>query len=125
MLEEQARFPRLRWDIGEGVGYTPQHPDLREIWIRSSLTAFPDLEYVAAHEVRHVWQKLTHAPVFEDPCRAEGDAYPYGYEVLKRMLQAQGRLNTRVCEKMDQTRDNAERAFRAKWPEGVFETLRM
>jgi hypothetical protein len=88
------------------------------------------LEYVAAHEVRHVWQKSNRKAVFEDECRAEGDAYPYGYEVLKngyevlkKMLKAQGRLTTEVRANIDQMRAKAEKVFLAERPEGVFRTL--
>jgi len=122
-LEESHRsaFTRLPEPVREG--YTPCHPDLHEIWIRSDLTASPDLEYVVAHELRHVWQKLHLPEVFRCDCRAEGDAYPYGYEVLKRYLESQGRLTSAIRRDIDDKRAAAEKEFRAAWPDASFEII--
>jgi hypothetical protein len=118
VLEEQhPAFTRLRGDIR--AGYTPCRPDLHEIWIRNDLTAFPALEYVVAHEVRHLWQKLFSTD-FRDVCQAEGDAYPYGYDVLRRYLDSQGRLTTELGEEIDSNRANAAGQFRTVWPNGSF-----
>ena len=106
-----------------GGGYTPKNPRLHEIWIRSDLTAFPDSEYVVAHELRHAWQKKYCRDIFEDPCRAEGDAYPYGYEVLKRYLESNGRLSTELREEIDEKRARARLVYRDRWPAGSFEVI--
>jgi len=78
------RLPVKSLDKEIKGGYTPL--DLNEIWIQRDLD-FPTLEFVAAHEVRHTWQKARHPDVFDDYCRAECDAYAYAYEALERYLE--------------------------------------
>jgi hypothetical protein len=91
--------------------------------IRSDLTARPALEYAVAHELRHVWQKKHCRDVFQDECRAEGDAYPYGYEVLKRYLESRGGLSTELREEIDEKRARAGAVYRDRWPAGTFEAV--
>jgi hypothetical protein len=109
-LEETAAFPRLPKDI-QG-GYTPLNRSLYEIWIRADLEAWPDLEYVVAHELRHVWQNLTRRAVSRNECERDGDAYPYGYAILKQLLSTQGRLTAEVSADIDRKCEQA----RAKYP---------
>ncbi len=116
-----AVFTRLQRDIREG--YTPCCPSLHEIWIRADLKAWPALEYVVAHELRHAWQKLTLPGVFRDTCKAEGDAYPYGYAILKQWLRAQGRLTAEACRLIDQKCEKAEALFLTECPGTPFGVL--
>lgn len=71
--ESHANFARCRMDIEEG--FTPGSYGLHEIWIRSNLDSWPNLENVIAHELRHAWQKLYTKEVFKEWCRSEADAY--------------------------------------------------
>jgi hypothetical protein len=119
--EELDAVVRLQNDTPGGV--TPSNYSLREIWIRSDLTARPALEYAVAHELRHVWQKKHCRDVFQDECRAEGDAYPYGYEVLKRYLELRGGLSTELREEIDEKRARAGAVYRDRWPVGTFEAI--
>jgi hypothetical protein len=102
-------------------GYTPRaFPN--EIWLRNDLSA-PYLEYAVAHEIRHVWQKSKDMSIFDDPCRAEGDAYPFGYEVLKRFLASKGELTPEFKAEIDKKDDEARATFQARWPSGVYEII--
>jgi hypothetical protein len=123
MLEERdPDFTRYRSDILEGC--TPLRPDLHEVWIRSELNNWPDLECVVLHELRYAWQKLhLYEEIFRDECRAEGDAYPYGYEALIRFLESQRKLTTEVRDQIDAIRRRKEVNFRTRWPHGRFEIL--
>jgi hypothetical protein len=67
--EVHPEFARTRDDILGG--YTPHAKQLRQIWLRRELD-LRALEFVAAHETRHVWQKEKDMTIFEDECRAEG-----------------------------------------------------
>lgn len=119
--EELDPVVRLREDARGG--YTPKNPQLHEIWIRSDLAACPDLEYVVAHELRHVAQKEHFLDVFKVECRAEGDACPYGYEVLKRYLESKGSLTPELREQIDRQRTATQSWFQTRWPVGVFQII--
>jgi hypothetical protein len=119
--ERHQKFAR----VGNRIpgGYAPWPEELREVWLRSDLSAFPALEYVAAHEVRHVWQKATDITIFRDECRAEGDAYPYGYDVLKRYLAARARLTPEIERDIEMKRESARSEYSRLWPNGRFGAL--
>lgn len=115
-------YTRLRSDICGG--FTPDHPFLRnEIWIRSDRSEWPNLEYAVAHELRHVWQDLNQAGLREDRCRAECDAYPYGYEVLIRYLKARAKLTPAVLKQIEDLRANARDVWRSNCPDTPFEVI--
>lgn len=116
--ERKASFPRLREDIKGG--YTPGCPRLHEIWIRADLKDYPALEYVVAHELRHVWQKLTRPDIFRSNCEAEGDAYPYGYSILKQSLKTHRTLTAELCSEIDQMCANTKAVFLATCPDTPF-----
>jgi hypothetical protein len=103
-------------------GYTPRWPQLRQIWLRRELDSRA-LEFAAAHETRHIWQKDRDMAIFSDECRAEGDAYPYGYDVLKRYLAARGRLTPESEAEIDGKRNEARSAFVRLWPNGEFQSV--
>jgi hypothetical protein len=84
---------------------------------------FRTLEFAAAHETRHVWQKETDMTLFEDECRAECDAYPYGYEVLKRYLASRGHLNPEVEAEIDGKIEEKRSALTLRWPNCRFEAI--
>lgn len=116
-------YARLRSDICGG--FTPDHPLLRnEIWIRSDLSKWPNLEYAVAHELRHVWQDLNQAGLREDEGRAECDAYPYGYEVLFRYLEARAKLTPAVLKQIEDERENARDVCQREYPDTPFEVIR-
>ena len=120
--EELDPVVRLRKDITGGC--TPSNWALHEIWILGDLKAFPDLEYAVAHELRHAAQKKNCPDVFKDECRAEGDAYPYGYEALERYLDSRGSLTTELRKEIDKKRTMAQAVFRYGCPDGVFEIIK-
>ena len=120
-LRADAEFARVRVRIPEG--YTPRPKKPHEVWILSEVSRFPALEFVAVHEVRHVWQKAKDITVFGDECRAEGDAYPYSYGALRRYLMAKGRLTQELELEIATRRESACRAFAQAWPNGKFATL--
>ena len=103
-------------------GYTPGWPELRQIWIcrELNLTA---LEFAVAHETRHIWQKDKDMPLFEDECRSEGDAYPYGYDVMKLFLAANNCLAPELEAEIDRKREQARSVFTCRWPDGRFEAI--
>ena len=76
-----------------------------------------------AHETRHAWQKLWIPEVFNDECRAEGDAYPYAYAVLKRYLGARDELTDVVREDINKMRTEAEKRLSAGCPGTRFEII--
>jgi hypothetical protein len=117
--ERHPRYTRVRPDIQEG--YTPEH--LTQIWIRSYLSACPNLEFVTAHETRHIWQKVKDIKIFSDEGTAEGDAYPYAYDVLKRYLAGKGRLTVEVESDIDNKRKSTRSKFLQCWPNGRFEVI--
>jgi hypothetical protein len=119
--ESHPEFARVPYRIRNG--YTPWPKELRQVWIRRELSAFPDLEYVAAHETRHVWQKVRDINIFCDECRAEGDAYPYAYDVLKRYLAGKGCLTPDIEADLETKRESARSEFSRCWPSGRFEVL--
>ena len=119
--ESHCEFARVPDDIRGG--YTPWPEKLRQVWIRSDLAASPDLECVAAHETRHIWQKSKDINVFCDTCRAEGDAYPYAYDVLKRYLAGKGCLTPEIEADIERKRESARSEFFRCWPSGRFEAL--
>jgi len=121
VLEERKDFPRLRRDIRGG--YTPCCPNLNEIWLRADLQKSPDLEFVVAHELRHAWQKLTCPDVFDKDCEAEGDAYPYGYAVLKQWLTNQGTLTPAVSANIDRMCAEKKVDFLKECPHVPFRAL--
>ncbi len=118
--ETHPRFARIRVDILGG--YTPEHLD-NQIWIRNNVSRVPNLEFVAAHETRHVWQKATYAYIFGDECRAEGDAHPYAFDVLKRLVN-QGFLSRELETEIDTTMESKRCEFLTRWPDGCFEILK-
>jgi hypothetical protein len=63
--ETHPSYTRTKIDIRQG--YTPEHG--RQVWVRSDLSAYPDLEYVVAHEIRHIWQKVNDLKIFHDECK--------------------------------------------------------
>ncbi len=119
--ECHAEFARVRAHISGG--YTPSPKYFREVWILSEMSGFPALEFVAVHEVRHVWQKQRDITVFNDVCRAEGDAYPYSYDALRRYLMAKGLLTQELELEIAKLRESARCAFAQAWPNGKFATL--
>ncbi|MCX6631415.1 MAG: hypothetical protein NTW28_27700 [Candidatus Solibacter sp.] len=119
--ECHAEFARVRVRIP--AGYTPWPEKLREVWILSEVSRFPALEFVAVHEVRHVWQKAKDISLFGDVCRAEGDAYPYSYGALRRYLMAKGHLTQELELEIATLRESACRAYAQAWPNGKFATL--
>ena len=116
--EELDLVVRLQGDTAGG--FTPWNFALNEIWILSNLKDIPDLEYTVAHELRHMWQKKNCQEVFKDPCQAEGDAYPYAYDALKRYLEATGRLTAERRKQIDEKRTSAQDEFRKACPDAVF-----
>lgn len=119
--EELDAIVRVPIDVQNGTGVTPQNLD--EIWIPSDLTAHPNLEYVVAHELRHVAQKKHCPDVFADRCRAEGDAYPYGYEVLKQYFAAAGRLTDELRQELDRQETETQKWFPTSYPHGEYKTV--
>jgi hypothetical protein len=116
---EFARIPD-RDDIHGG--YTPAWPQIRQVWLRREL-GFWALEFAAAHETRHIFQKDKDISIFNDECQAEGDAYPYGYDVLKRYFAGKGRLTPEIEAEIDGKREQARSVFLERWPKGRFEAL--
>lgn len=95
-------------------GFTPDG-QTKEIWIRNDLTDFPALEFITAHETRHIWQNQPqNRSRYVDLCVAEGDAYPFGYAAVKRHLTAT--INERI--------ESARAAFLQEWPAGGSNWLR-
>jgi hypothetical protein len=108
---------RYAKDITEG--YTPPGPP-NEIWIRSGLSDLPKLEFIAAHETRHIWQKRpANGGKYDDECTAEGDAYPYGYAILTKYLTATRQLTPRIAAEVNEKRDSRRSAFLQEWPEAA------
>lgn len=120
--ESHPEFARVTRDIREG--YVPGPEELRQVWIRSDLSTSPNLEYVAAHETRHIWQKERYRGIFGVECRAEGDAYPYAYDILKRYLAVKGHLTPEIEADIETKRRSARSVFLQRWPNGRFEALR-
>lgn len=108
-------------DIREG--YTPGSPDLDEVWFRSDLSARPNLEFVVAHELRHAWQKIFCREVFDDESRAEGDAYPYGYQTLIHYLESRQQITPTLRSEIESMQSARRSQFFGKWPNGRFEIL--
>ncbi len=119
--EELDSVVRLREDTAGGLA--PKNCQLHEIWIRSDVTGCPNLEYVTAHELRHAAQKKHCREVFDDEPRAEGDAYPYGYEVLKRYFASAGRLNDELRQEIDRHETETQKWFLTRYPDGVYKTI--
>jgi hypothetical protein len=117
--EINSTFARVRCDILQG--YTPEQLD-HQIWIRSDTSRIPSLEFVAAHETRHVWQKAKYAYIFPDECRAEGDAYPYAFDVLKRLVE-KGLLSRKFEAEIEMMMEAKRSAFFLRWPNGRYEIL--
>jgi hypothetical protein len=117
--EINPAFARVRCDILQG--YTPEQLD-QQIWIRISTSRIPSLEFVAAHETRHVWQKAKCAYVFRDECRAEGDAYPYAFGVLRDLI-SKGSLSREYEAEIEETMASKRAAFSRCCPDGRFEVL--
>jgi len=120
--EELDPVVRLRDDVPGGV--TPSNYSLNEIWIRSAPKACPNLEYVVAHELRHAAQKKHCSGVFSDTNQAEGDAYPYGYEILKQYLASAGRLTDGLGQEIDRQEAETQKWFRIRYPRGEYKTIR-
>lgn len=120
--ERHPFYTRIRREKDIQGGFTPEH--LTQVWIRSDLSAFPALEYAAAHETRHIWQKVRDINIFRDECRAEGDAYPYGYDVLKRYLTGRACLTPELEADIDNKRVSARSIFLQTCPEGRFEVIK-
>ena len=112
-------FARVRRDIRGG--YTPAW-NLRQIWLLQE-PAFWALEFAAAHETRHIWQKDEDMTIFSEECRAEGDAYPYAYNVLKRYLASKCGLTQEIEAEIDEKRNQARSVFEREWPNGRFEVI--
>jgi hypothetical protein len=118
--ELHPEFARVRSKIIGG--YAPQYID--HVWIRSDVSRFPDLEFVAAHETRHIWQKaINYLNLFCVECRAELDAYPYADDVLKEYLRTTERLSPEVEEELTATRHLWRCKLLKRWPNGRFEAL--
>ena len=116
--EELDAVVRLRENTTGG--FTPCHYSLHEIWIRSHVTASPNLEYAVAHEIRHAAQKKHCPEVFRDrdDARPEGDAYPYGYEALRRYFASANRLTDELRQEIDRQEIEAQRWFQTRYPHG-------
>ena len=114
------RFARVPDDIRGG--YTPRWQQVRQIWLRRELD-LRELEFAAAHETRHIWQKDRDMAIFNDESRAEGDAYPYGYDALKRYLAGKGRLTREIEAEIDSKRDEARSVFVRVWPNGRYQAI--
>jgi hypothetical protein len=123
-FEERDAVVRLRENTTGG--FTPCNYSLHEIWIRSDVTASPNLEYAVAHELRHAAQKKHCPEVFHDPddARPEGDAYPYGYEVLKRYFASAGSLTDELRQEIDRQETETQRGFQNRYPHGEYKTIR-
>lgn len=113
-------FARVPDDIRGG--YTPRWQHLRQIWLRRELD-LRALEFAAAHETRHIFQKDKDISIFNDECQAEGDAYPYGYDVLTRYFASKDRLTPEIEAEIDEKRERARSVFLERWPKGRFEAL--
>ena len=96
------------------------HIELYEIWIPSNLTTHPNLEYVVAHELRHVAQKRLCPSVYWDEAGAEGDAYPYGYHILRRYLESTRQLTEDVRRNIETTEAVARESYRKNYPNGRY-----
>lgn len=120
--EELDLVVRLGHDVPGGA--TPYNYSLREIWIRRDLTAFPDVEYAVAHELRHAAQKKHCPEVFNDRPRAEGDAYPYGYAVLKRYFASANRPTDNLRQGIDRQGAETRKWFQTCYPSGEYKTIR-
>ena len=95
----------LQMDITQGFTADVQTD---EIWIRSDLSDFPALEFITAHETRNIWQNQPqNRPRYVDRCTAEGDAYPYGYDAVKRYVAAT----------LDEKVKSAQAVFLREWPD--------
>jgi len=121
VAERNPHFFRYCSDVEKAC--TPCDAGLNEIWIRAELVGSPELECVAAHEVRHAWQKSSYPEVFADDCRAEGDATPYGYELAARYLDGGNRLTDEARKWIEGERSEAERNFHEKCPGVLFEVI--
>ncbi len=92
----------------EPDGYTPRAV-ANEIWLLMNLP-FQKLAFVAAHEMRHLWQK-TQVGKFSDRCDAECDAYAYTYIILKKYLASANRLTAEVESELDQNRERRRQDY--------------
>src|SRR5690349_6854761 len=119
-VEELDSVVRFEIDLSTGYGYTPNNFSLHEIWIPNDLTAHPNLEYVIAHELRHAAQKKLCPAVLLDKARAEGDAYPYGFYILKRYLESIGHLSEDLRRDIESKEAAARESFRNKYPNGRY-----
>ena len=61
--------------------------------------------------------------VFSEECRAEGDAYAYAYNVLKRFLASKCGLTQEIEAEIDEKRNQARSVFEREWPNGRFEVI--
>jgi uncharacterized protein YodC (DUF2158 family) len=92
---QPGELPILRFkeDITEGC--TPRLPE-DEVWIRSDISDLRTIEFIAAHETRHYWQKVKCIDVFNDWCRAESDAYAYAYDAQAQYLTMKAELTSEL-----------------------------
>lgn len=121
--EELDAVVRLRRDAPGGL--TLKNRRLHEIWIRSDLTTHPNLEYVVAHELRHAAQKKHCPEVFydDDDGRAEGDVYPYGYEVLKRYFASAAHLTDELRQEIEGQEIKTQEWFETRYPDGEYKMI--
>jgi hypothetical protein len=119
--EELDTVVRLRRDTSGGL--TPKNGQLHEIWIRTDLADCPHLEYAVAHELRHAAQKIYCPYAFGDEGRAEGDAYPYGYEALKRYFRSSGGLSDELRQKIDTQEVETKKWFQREYPDGDYKIV--
>jgi hypothetical protein len=103
-------------------GYCPQWRKLRQIWIRPELN-LRGLVFTVTHETRHTWQKDKDTLLFEDECRAEFDAYAYGFDVTKRYLALNNCLTREVEAEIDRNREVKRSELERQWLGGRFEAI--
>jgi hypothetical protein len=109
-------YTRIESDID---GFAPNGG--KEIWLR--IMRFWRLELMAAHELRHVWQK-TQGTTFDKEPVAEGDAYTYPFVALKSYLSTKGLLKSKTAMEIEERRMSIQSWFYKKWPKSRFETVR-
>jgi hypothetical protein len=115
--------PVLRLEMRIDGGFTP-NDDSNEIWIQRDLD-LPTLEFVVAHEVRHIWQKTTNVAIFDDSCRSECDAYAFAYDELKQYLKVRTKegLAAEIEADIDHKRDLRRAEFLKCCPHIEFRTV--
>ena len=113
--EELDAIVRLTQDTTGG--FTPWNHSLHEVWILSTRDACPHLEFAIIHEVRHAYQKKFCRDVFEDPGRAEGDAYAFGYALVRRYFSS---IQIELMEAIDRQEAETRQWFQSKFPQSAY-----